>query len=126
MTRSQSVKKRSAEKTRPSKKSAKKATTKPAGRAGKEQQQAAPKMKNTDARVLKHLQELKAASRRNPPEGGDCVASIPDIAAACYISPRQVQISTGRLIEAKMMKRVGYDFANPDRKSRGTIYKVLV
>lgn len=125
-----SATKKGAGKARSSKKAAKKAAKKSgAGRArrpGKEQELAAWKLKKTDQRVLKHLQEMKAASRKNPPEGGHCVASIPEIAEACYISPRQVQISTGRLIEAGMLERVGYDFANPDRKSRGTIYKVLV
>ena len=119
-----SATKKGAGKARSSKKAAKKAAR--AGKGGKKGEQAAPKLKKTDQRVLKHLQEMKAASRKNPPEGGHCVASIPEIAESCYISPRQVQISTGRLIEAGMLERVGYDFANPDRKSRGTIYKVLV
>lgn len=77
-------------------------------------------LKPTDHAVLSFLEELIQAS------GSDtCTASIPSIAAACNISPRQVQISTGRLIEAGFISRIGYDFGNAVRSKRGTKYKLL-
>jgi hypothetical protein len=76
-------------------------------------------LRYSDKAVFKYLCELI--------EGGDgniCTASIPKIAIACDISERQVQISAGRLIKARLIKRVGYVFSNPDRSRRGTIYKL--
>src|SRR5215213_4749281 len=70
------------------------------------------------------LEYLDALVQRG--EGETCTASIPQISVACDISTRQVQISTRRLIDAGLLLRVGYDFSNPDRTKRGTIYKVLV
>jgi hypothetical protein len=78
-------------------------------------------LRRTDLAVLSHLD----ASREQA--GGDiCTASIPSIHRACGVSPRQVQISVGRLTKAKLIRRVGYDFGNPDRNARGTIYKLLI
>lgn len=75
----------------------------------------------SDIAVLRYLNKLMRNS------GGEaCTASIPKIALACTISERQVQISTSRLIEAKLLARVGYDFGNPDKTKRGSIYKVLL
>lgn len=74
----------------------------------------------TDQTVLEYLDELTMNSN-----GETCTASIPKIASACNISERQVQISTKRLIDAGLIKRIGYDFSNPDRVKRGTVYKVL-
>jgi hypothetical protein len=74
----------------------------------------------SDITVLRYLDKLMRNS------GGEaCTASIPKIALACAISERQVQISTSRLIEAKLLSRVGYDFGNPNKTKRGSIYKVL-
>jgi DNA-binding Lrp family transcriptional regulator len=78
-------------------------------------------LKRTDKAVLKYLDEMT-----RPSDGETCIASIPKIASACKISKRQVQISTKRLIEAGLIERVGYDFGNPDRTQRGTIYKLLI
>lgn len=77
-------------------------------------------LRPTDQAVLKYLHELTSAGG-----GNTCVISIPKIASACGISGRQVQISTNRLIKAGLLKRTGYDFSNPDRAKRGTVYKVL-
>lgn len=75
----------------------------------------------SDLTVLSYLNKLMKNS------GGEaCTASIPKIALACAISERQVQISTTRLIKSKLLSRVGYDFGNPDKTKRGSIYKVLV
>jgi DNA-binding Lrp family transcriptional regulator len=79
-----------------------------------------PLLKSTDKAVLKYLYELTQDSGSET-----CKVSIPKIASECCISERQVQISTRRLIEAKIIERVGYDFSNPIRSKRGTIYKVL-
>jgi DNA-binding Lrp family transcriptional regulator len=77
-------------------------------------------LRRSDQAVLKYLDEL---TRRG--DGETCTASIPEIAGACSISERQVQISTRRLIEAGLLERVGYDLSNADRAKRGTVYKVL-
>lgn len=74
-----------------------------------------------DQAVLKYLSELPQDIGRET-----CTASIPKIASACGISERQVQISTKRLIEVGLLERVGYDFSNPERSKRGSIYKVLI
>lgn len=79
-----------------------------------------PELKLTDQAVLKYLLELTRAAVSKT-----CTVSIPKIASVCGISERQVQISTKRLIEAGIIKRVGYDFSNPVRSRRGTIYKIL-
>lgn len=79
-----------------------------------------PTLKRTDRAVLKYLERM---ARGN--DGSTCTASIRKIAASCEISERQVQISTGRLIRAGVIKRVGHDFGNPDREKRGTVYRVL-
>ena len=79
-----------------------------------------------DRKVIEYLDELKRKNRRKLPEGGDCVASIPEIAEACDLSPRQVQNCTHRLIQAGLLRRIAYDFSNPDLDARGTIFKVLL
>lgn len=82
-------------------------------------------LKPTDKAVIDFLKELRDENRRATGEN-TCKASIPDISDACNISERQVQISTQRLIKAKLLQRVGYDFGNPDKAQRGTIYEVLI
>lgn len=74
----------------------------------------------SDLAVLNYLNKLAHEGG-----GGACTASIPKMADACGISERQVQISAKRLIEAELIKRVGYDFSNSDRSKRGTVYRVL-
>jgi hypothetical protein len=78
-------------------------------------------LKRTDRAVLKYLDEITKVGGRDT-----CTASIPKIASVCKISKRQVQIITKRLIQAGLIERVGYDFGNPDRTKRGTIYKLLI
>lgn len=73
-----------------------------------------------DKKVLRYLGELIRSSGEET-----CTASIPRIAEACDISKRQVQLSAKRLIGAKLLERIGYDFSNPDRSKRGTVYGVL-
>lgn len=75
-------------------------------------------LRRSDQIVWKHLSELTQNT-------DTCTASIRGISTACNISERQVQISTGRLIAAGVIRRVGYDFGNPCRAKRGTVYKVL-
>ena len=77
-------------------------------------------LKTTDKTVLKHLEKLARAGDENT-----CTVSIPKLASACGISQRQVQISANRLIEGGLLRREGYDFSNPDRTKRGTVYKLL-
>lgn len=73
---------------------------------------------DTDARVLQFLDTL----RRSEDGGTSCTVGIPRIAEGSGVSPRQVQISVDRLIEAGYFKRAGYDFGNPDRSKRGATY----
>lgn len=75
-------------------------------------------LKQTDRAVVKYLNKLARGS-------DTCTASIPRIAKACDISERQVQVSVGRLISSGLLRRVGYDFGNPDKAKRGTVFKVL-
>ena len=77
-------------------------------------------LKRTDKAILEYLQEMALAGN-----GETCKASIPKIANACNVSERQVQISTRRLIVSGLLIRVGYDFSNPNRQQRGTVYKVV-
>lgn len=77
-------------------------------------------LKRTDRAVLRYLERM---ARRN--YSSTCTSSIPKIARACEISTRQVQISVGRLIAARLVERMGYDLSNPEVGRRGTIYKVL-
>jgi hypothetical protein len=77
-------------------------------------------LRRTDRAVLKYLDRLTERGK-----GNTCKTTNRRIASACEISERQVQISTGRLIDAGLLKRLNYDFANPDLAKRGTIYKVL-
>jgi hypothetical protein len=76
--------------------------------------------KRTDCAVFSYLEHLCG-------EKGDrtCTVGFPAIAAACNVSERQAQISTGRLIKAGLLKRIGYDFGNVVRSRRGTKYKLL-
>lgn len=75
-------------------------------------------LRPSDQATWKYLDELTRST-------DTCTASIRKIALACNISERQVQISIGRLIDSGLLKRVGYDFGNPDRAKRGTVYKVI-
>lgn len=78
-------------------------------------------LKPSDRAVLEYLRELAHSA------GGDmCTASIPNIALGSGVSERQVQISSKRLIGAGLVRRMGYDFSNPDLTKRGTIYKVML
>lgn len=77
-------------------------------------------LKRTDRAVLRYLERM---ARRN--HSSTCTSSIPRIAGACDISTRQVQISVGRLVAARLVDRVGYDLNNPEKGRRGTIYNVL-
>jgi hypothetical protein len=76
-------------------------------------------LKRSDKAVLEYLRELAQTA-----DGETCTASIPNIAGGSGVLARQVQISTRRLIEAGLLRRVGYDFSNPDLTKRGTIYEV--
>ncbi|MDQ3816527.1 MAG: helix-turn-helix domain-containing protein, partial [Acidobacteriota bacterium] len=78
-------------------------------------------LRPTDRAVLLYLNELRKNGKSDT-----FTVGIPTIAAACSISPRQVQVSTGRLIKADLLERIGYDFGNVDRSRRGTKYKLLV
>jgi DNA-binding Lrp family transcriptional regulator len=77
-------------------------------------------LRSTDRAVLLYLNQLCREK-----EDSTCTVSFPTIADACDISERQAQISTGRLIKAGLLKRIGYDFGNVVRSCRGTKYKLL-
>lgn len=77
------------------------------------------RLKRTDRAVLKYLRGL---ARKG--DGETCKASIPQIAKGSDVSPRQVQISTRRLIEVGFLENVGRDVSNPDFKERGTVFRI--
>jgi MarR-like DNA-binding transcriptional regulator SgrR of sgrS sRNA len=77
-------------------------------------------IRQTDHKVFSYLNKLCGDK-----EDKTCTVSLPAIAAACDISERQAQVSTGRLIEAGLLKRTGYDFGNAVRSRRGTKYRLL-
>lgn len=78
-------------------------------------------LKSSDRAVLEYLREMAHSA-----SGDMCTASIPNIAVGSGVSERQVQISSKRLIGAGLVRRMGYDFSNPDLTKRGTIYKVAL
>jgi ABC-type iron transport system FetAB ATPase subunit len=69
--------------------------------------------------VLLYLDQLRG-------EGNTCTAGHNAIARSAEISPRQVPICINRLIEEELLERIGYDFGNPNRSHRGSIYRVLI
>jgi len=99
---------------------AKRSKSHAAGRSGAKKRPESAVLKKTDDNVFSYLNKLCG-------ENGDrtCTVSLPAIAAACDISERQAQVSTGRLIEAGLVKRTGYDFGNAVRSRRGTKYRLL-
>lgn len=76
-------------------------------------------LKRSDQAVLSYLDQLRG-------DGDICTAGHNAIARAAEVSPRQVQICIDRLIKENLLERVGYDFGNPDRSHRGSIYRVLL
>jgi MarR-like DNA-binding transcriptional regulator SgrR of sgrS sRNA len=91
-----------------------------ARRLGADKRREVITLRQTDGEVFSYLNKLCG-------ENGDrtCTVSLPTIAAACDISERQAQVSTGRLIKAGLLKRTGYDFGNAIRSRRGTKYRLL-
>jgi hypothetical protein len=77
------------------------------------------RLKRTDRAVLLYLDQLRG-------EGNTCTAGHNAIAYAAEVSPRQVQTCIVRLIEEGLLERIGYDFGNPDRSQRGSIYRLLI
>jgi hypothetical protein len=77
-------------------------------------------LKQIDDEVFSYLNKLCAENRDRT-----CTVNLPTIAAACDIAQRQVQVSTGRLIQAGLLKRNGYDFGNAARSRRGAKYRLL-
>lgn len=82
-------------------------------------------LKPTDKVVLDYLRELRQAQKADRNDGL-CTISIPRLAKACNISPRQVQRTGDRLADKGLLKRVDYDLGNADRKKRGTNYKIFI
>lgn len=77
-------------------------------------------LRQTDNEVFSYLNKLCGENGNRT-----CTISLPAIATACDISERQAQVSTGRLIKAGLLKRIGYDFGNAVRSQRGTKYRLL-
>ncbi len=76
-------------------------------------------LKRSDRDVFSYLDQLRGG-------GETCTAGHNAIASATEVSPRQVQTSIARLIGEGLLERIGYDFGNPDRSQRGSIYRVLI
>lgn len=76
-------------------------------------------LKRSDRAVLSYLDRLRG-------EGDTCTAGHNAIARSASVSPRQVPICIDRLIKEGLLERIGYDFGNPKRSRRGSIYRVLI
>lgn len=55
-----------------------------------------------------------------------CKVTTGTLAEACNVTPRQVPRSTQRLVARKLIEVVEHDFSNPNRRERGTVYRVLL
>lgn len=96
----------------------------PATRAAKQPQQPPPpprQLKLNDQVVLNYLRALCLVSGTHNTTAPVGYATI---ARHCGICPRQAQVCCSRLVAGGHLQRVGCDVTNPDRKQRGTVYRV--
>jgi DNA-binding Lrp family transcriptional regulator len=80
-----------------------------------------PTLDAYDQSVLWQLYRLSRGYHRDT-----CTIGFPRLATRCNISPKQVQISVGRLEKRGLIKRVGSDFSNRNIANRGNIYEILL
>ncbi|MGA9773116.1 MAG: hypothetical protein WBV94_29065 [Blastocatellia bacterium] len=80
-----------------------------------------PTLDPYDQIVLWQLYRLSRGHHRDT-----CTVGFPRLAKRCNISPKQVQISVGRLEKRALIKRMGSDFGNRNIAERGNIYEVYL
>ena len=75
----------------------------------------------SDQVVLMRLYRLSWGHHRET-----CKVATETLAEACNIHPRQVPRCTKRLAARGLIEVVNHDFNNPDRRQRGTTYRMLL
>ena len=80
-----------------------------------------PTLDPYDQSVLWQLYRLTRGYHRD-----NCTIGFPRLATRCNISPKQAQISVGRLEKRGLIKRTGSDFGNRNVNERGNIYEVFL
>jgi DNA-binding Lrp family transcriptional regulator len=80
-----------------------------------------PTLDPYDQAVLWQLYRLTRGYHR-----ATCTIGFPRLATRCNISPKQAQISIGRLEKRGLIRRNGSDFGNRNVAERGNIYEVFL
>jgi DNA-binding Lrp family transcriptional regulator len=80
-----------------------------------------PTLDPYDQSVLWQLYRLTRGYHR-----ATCTIGFPRLATRCNISPKQAQISIGRLEKRGLIKRTGSDFGNRNVAERGNIYEIFL
>ncbi|HEX8091582.1 MAG TPA: replication protein [Blastocatellia bacterium] len=80
-----------------------------------------PTLDPYDQAVLWQLYRLTRGYHRST-----CTIGFPRLATRCNISPKQAQISIGRLEKRGLIRRNGSDFGNRNIAERGNIYEVFL
>ncbi len=75
----------------------------------------------SDQAVLQRLYRLSRGFHRDT-----CKVTAETLAVACNITSRQVPRSTQRLVARGLIEIIGHDFSNPNKRERGTIYRMLL
>lgn len=75
----------------------------------------------SDQAVLWRLFRLTRGFHRDT-----CKVTAETLSEACNITSRQVPRSTQRLVARGLIEVVGHDFSNPNKRERGTIYRMLL
>lgn len=55
-----------------------------------------------------------------------CKVTAETLATSCNITSRQIPRSTQRLVARGLIEVIGHDFSNPNKRERGTIYRMLL
>ena len=80
-----------------------------------------PTLDPYDQTVLWQLYRLSRGYHRDT-----CTIGFPRLATRCNISPKQAQISVGRLEKRGLISRLGSDFGNRNVAERGNIYQIFL
>jgi DNA-binding Lrp family transcriptional regulator len=80
-----------------------------------------PTLDPYDQTVLWQLYRLSRGYHRDT-----CTIGFPRLAIRCNISPKQAQISVGRLEKRGLINRLGSDFGNRNVAERGNIYQIFL
>ncbi len=75
----------------------------------------------SDQAVLLRLYRLTRGFHRDT-----CKVTAETLAEACNVTSRQIPRSTRRLVARGLIEIAGHDFSNPNKRERGTIYRMLL